>query len=79
MLDYRYSPPEGLITPDNFPKAPLPVIAAAAAPVAWQLVAPDRFDTFSCGLLLLQMAIPQLRSAQQQAKFKGCVKKSLGL
>lgn len=73
MLDFRYSPPEELITPLSFPKPPLPVLAALAAPVAWQAVRPDLFDTFSCGLLLLQLSIPQMRTAMQQKNFKRLV------
>lgn len=70
MLDPRYSPPEQLITPDTFPKAPTPALAALGGPLAYQAVRPDLFDTFSCGMLLLQMSIPQLRSAVQQRNLK---------
>jgi len=66
MLDPRYSPPEQLITPDNFPKAPVAGLAALGGPLAYASVRPDLFDTFSCGMLLLQMGVPQLRTAVQQ-------------
>jgi len=70
MLDYRYSPPEDLITPINFPKAPAPILAALGAPVAWQAVRPDLFDTFSLGVVFLQMAVPNLRGSMQQKLIK---------
>lgn len=51
-----YSPPEELVMPRNFPRAPLPFLAALVSPFAWQFGRPDLFDTYSIGVLLLQMA-----------------------
>ena len=42
--------------PRNFPRAPLPFLAALVSPFAWQFGRPDLFDTYSIGVLLLQMA-----------------------
>lgn len=42
--------------PKSFPRAPLPLVAALVSPVAWQFGRPDLFDTYSVGVLLLQMA-----------------------
>lgn len=42
--------------PRNFPRAPLPFLAALVSPIAWQFGRPDLFDTYSIGVLLLQMA-----------------------
>ncbi|KAI8468751.1 MAG: protein kinase [Monoraphidium minutum] len=63
MLDPRYSPPEELIMPQNFPRAPSPFVAALLSPLAWAYGRPDLFDSYSSGVLLVQMAVPQLRSS----------------
>ena len=42
--------------PKSFPRAPLPFLAALVSPFAWQIGRPDLFDTYSIGVLLLQMA-----------------------
>lgn len=62
MLDPRYSPPEELVMPQNFPRAPAPAVAALLSPLAWFYGRPDLFDSYSIGVMLLQMSIPQLRS-----------------
>ena len=69
MLDPRYSPPEELVLPKNFPKAPSPLFVAALAPIAWAYGAPDLFDSYSVGLLLIQMSVPQLRSTTSFRQF----------
>lgn len=69
MLDPRYSAPEEVIMPKTFPRPPSPIIAAMAAPLAWQYGRPDLFDTYSAGIVMLQMAVPQLRSQQGQRGF----------
>ena len=50
------SPPEELVLPKQFPRVRAPLIAALLSPVAWQVGRPDLFDSFSAGVLLLQMA-----------------------
>eukprot|EP00775_Hariotina_reticulata_P012397 gene12397-12532_t len=62
MLDPRYSPPEELVMPQNFPRAPTPIVAALLSPFAWVYGRPDLFDSYCVGVLLMQMAVPQLRS-----------------
>ena len=42
--------------PKTFPRAPLPVLAALVSPLAWLYGRPDLFDTYSCGVLLMQMS-----------------------
>lgn len=37
-------------------------MAALLSPVLWRLNVPDRFDMYSVGVVLLQMAFPPLRS-----------------
>ena len=43
-------------------RAPPAPVAALLSPVLWQLNAPDRFDMYSVGVMLLQMAFPTLRN-----------------
>eukprot|EP01025_Chloroclados_australasicus_P069956 TRINITY_DN996_c1_g2_i2.p1 TRINITY_DN996_c1_g2~~TRINITY_DN996_c1_g2_i2.p1 ORF type:complete len:502 (-),score=54.19 TRINITY_DN996_c1_g2_i2:395-1900(-) len=69
MLDPRYSPPEELVLPKQFPRAPAPIVAALLAPFVWIYGKPDLFDTYSAGIIMCQIAIPQLRSASNQRKF----------
>lgn len=61
MLDPRYAAPEELVMPKNFPPAPPPFLAAILAPFAWSFGRPDLFDTYSVGIIMLQLAVPQLR------------------
>ncbi|KAK9821704.1 hypothetical protein WJX74_010685 [Apatococcus lobatus] len=69
MLDPSYSPPEDLVLPRNFPRVPFPALAALLAPLAWSVGAPDLFDSYSAGVILVQLAVPQLRSGQAQRNF----------
>ena len=71
MLDPRYAPPEELVMPKTFPRAPAPLLAALAAPLVWAYGRPDLFDSFSIGALFLQMAVPDLRSPSAQRSFNG--------
>ena len=41
--------------PKNFPRAPPPVLAATLAPCAWAWGAPDLFDSYSAGMILMQV------------------------
>jgi serine/threonine protein kinase len=66
LLDPRYSPPEEVVMPKTFPRPPVPALAALLAPFAWQYGRPDLFDSYSAGVVLLQMAVPQLRTITGQ-------------
>ena len=46
----------------GFPKAPVPFLSSLLAPFAWLYGRPDLFDSYSVGILLLQMSIPGLRA-----------------
>jgi len=46
----------------GFPKAPLPFLSSLLAPFAWLYGRPDLFDSYSVGILLMQMCIPGLRA-----------------
>lgn len=62
LLDPFYSPPENFIMPEQIPAPPpLRPIAASFSPVVWAAFLPDLFDSFSAGLVFLQMCVPQLR------------------
>jgi hypothetical protein len=43
--------------PKSFPRAPLPLLAALLAPLAWQFGRPDLFDSYSAGVILLQVGL----------------------
>lgn len=62
LLDPDYCPPELYVMPEETPKPPPEPIAAFFSPILWQLNSPDLFDMYSAGIVLLQMAIPTLRS-----------------
>lgn len=69
MLDPRYSPPEQLVLPAETPKSPPPLLATLSAPFIWLYGAPDLFDTYSAGVILVQMSVPSLRSKTAQKTF----------
>ena len=52
----RCSPPEELVLPKQFPRVRIPFLAALLSPIAWQVGRPDLFDSYSAGVLLLQLA-----------------------
>lgn len=62
LLDPRYAPPEQYVMSAQTPKAPSAPVAALLSPILWRLNSPDRFDMWSAGITLLQLAIPPLRS-----------------
>ncbi|XP_031396994.1 serine/threonine-protein kinase STN8, chloroplastic [Punica granatum] len=62
LLDPDYCPPELYVLPEETPSPPPEPIAAFLSPILWQLNSPDLFDMYSAGIVLLQMAIPTLRS-----------------
>lgn len=47
--------------PITFPRYPAPFLAALLSPLAWLYGAPDLFDSYSAGILLVQLCVPQLR------------------
>ena len=40
---------------------PPPVISGVLAPLLWTVAQPQLFDSYSIGLILLQICVPQLR------------------
>merc|ERR1711959_304782 len=59
MLDPMYSPPEELVMPRNAPRFQSPALAAILGPLIWSLYRPDLFDSYSVGMIFIQMAIPE--------------------
>ncbi|XP_057458646.1 serine/threonine-protein kinase STN8, chloroplastic-like [Lotus japonicus] len=62
LLDPDYCPPELYVLPEETPSPPPEPVAAFLSPILWQLNSPDLFDMYSAGIVLLQIAIPSLRS-----------------
>eukprot|EP00262_Sarcandra_glabra_P001327 TRINITY_DN11376_c0_g3_i2.p1 TRINITY_DN11376_c0_g3~~TRINITY_DN11376_c0_g3_i2.p1 ORF type:complete len:504 (-),score=84.61 TRINITY_DN11376_c0_g3_i2:4-1515(-) len=74
LLDPDYCPPELYVLPEETPKPPPEPIAAILSPILWQLNSPDLFDMYSAGVILMQMAIPTLRSASGLKNFNSEIK-----
>jgi len=70
LLDPKYAPPEQLVVPQEVPRAPPRFVALIGSPALWQLTSPDRFDTYSVGVLLLQLSVPEMRSGKQLDNFQ---------
>ncbi|XP_061375499.1 serine/threonine-protein kinase STN8, chloroplastic-like [Gastrolobium bilobum] len=68
-LDPDYCPPELYVLPEETSSLPPEPIAAFLSPILWQLNSPDLFDMYSAGIVLLQMAIPSLRSSSGLKNF----------
>lgn len=64
LLDPEYSPPESFVLPNDFPRAPSPALCAVASPAVFSLWGPDLFDTYSVGVMLLQMSLAPLRTGE---------------
>ena len=60
LLDPRYAPPEEYVMSSQTPAPPPRAIATLLSPVLWLLNKPDRFDMYSCGITLMQLAFPYL-------------------
>ncbi|KAL8517014.1 hypothetical protein ACS0TY_015304 [Phlomoides rotata] len=69
LLDPDYCPPELYVMPEETPIPPPEPIAAFLSPILWQLNSPDLFDMYSAGIVLLQMAVPNLRSSSGLKNF----------
>ncbi|XP_050208674.1 serine/threonine-protein kinase STN8, chloroplastic [Mercurialis annua] len=74
LLDPDYCPPELYVLPEETPVPPPEPIAALLSPILWQLNCPDLFDMYSAGIVLLQMAIPSLRSTSGLKNFNAEIK-----
>ena len=61
LCDPGYCPPEITVLPESTPKPPPAVVAAALSPLLWASGRPDLYDSYSTGIVLLQLCIPALR------------------
>ncbi|KAK8949942.1 hypothetical protein KSP40_PGU006545 [Platanthera guangdongensis] len=74
LLDPDYCPPELFVLPKETPTPPAEPIAAILSPVLWLLNSPDLFDMYSAGIILMQMAVPSLRSIPALKNFNSELK-----
>ena len=70
IFDPRFKAPEDYIMSKQTPEAPPLPLALALSPILWQLNLPDRFDMYSLGIVVLQMALPNLRKDDDIIKFR---------
>jgi len=61
QFDPCYAPPEETVLPESIPSAPSVPIAALLSPLLWAYAKPHLFDSYSAGIVLLQLGIPALR------------------
>lgn len=47
----------------------VPILAALGAPAVWQVGRPDLFDSYSLGMMFVQMMVPELRAKTSQTSF----------
>ncbi|GAB5358535.1 hypothetical protein AAMO2058_000466700 [Amorphochlora amoebiformis] len=62
ILDPAFAPPERYVLPETTPKPPPSPIAALLSPLIWIQHQPDKFDTYSAGVILAQMSVPGIRN-----------------
>ena len=78
IMDPKYAPPEEFLIPtEDAPdlrklRGPL---AYAAGSAAWVKYLPDRFDSYSAGVILMQLALPSLRTNRGLSSFNRGLKK----
>ncbi|BBM98878.1 hypothetical protein MPTK1_1g16910 [Marchantia polymorpha subsp. ruderalis] len=61
IIDPTYAAPEHHIMPISTPELPPDPLCSLISPLVWALNTPDRFDLYSAGLIMLQMAFQPLR------------------
>ncbi|GAQ91275.1 hypothetical protein KFL_007560030 [Klebsormidium nitens] len=69
IMDPIYCAPEQYILPINMPDAPPGPLMSLLAPLLFLAHTPDKFDLFSTGLVLMQLAVPTLRYDRNLAQF----------
>ena len=52
-----------------------PALAATFAPVVWQAGRPDLFDSYSLGMMFVQMMVPELHTRNMQTQFAADISK----
>ncbi|KAL0019460.1 hypothetical protein WJX77_005863 [Trebouxia sp. C0004] len=77
ILDPTYCPPEQYCMPTDAPHlAKHGAFAMAMSPLLWQRFKPDRFDSYSAGLVLMQLSIAKLRTGNGLKAFNTALKAS---
>jgi len=74
LLDPRYAPPQQYVMSKQTADPPPPPVAALLSPILWQMEHPDRFDMWSLGITLLQLAFPTLRNDDAIIAFNSSLK-----
>ena len=57
VMHHTCAAPEELVMPKDTPRAPFPFLASLLAPLVWAWGRPDLFDTYSAGIILMQVFI----------------------
>ena len=74
VLDPLYAPPEKFLLPTSGPaiggSSTIPGASALLGSVLWRKHAPDTFDAYSVGILLLQTAVARLRAPSALRAFR---------
>ncbi|KAL0031978.1 hypothetical protein WJX79_009976 [Trebouxia sp. C0005] len=77
ILDPTYCPPEQYCMPTDAPHLSRHgAFAMAMSPLLWQRFKPDRFDSYSAGLVLMQLSIAKLRTGNGLKAFNTALKAS---
>lgn len=77
ILDPTYCPPEQYCMPTDAPHlSKHGALAMAMSPLLWQRFKPDRFDSYSAGLVLMQLSIAKLRTGNGLKAFNTALKAS---
>ncbi|GLI68475.1 hypothetical protein VaNZ11_012901 [Volvox africanus] len=71
ILDLNFCPPEQFVMPTDSPHIAKQagLIKMAISPMLWAKHKPDRFDTWSAGMVMLQLAIPATRTDRALRNF----------
>eukprot|EP00884_Botryococcus_braunii_P000646 jgi/Botrbrau1/10582/Bobra.0358s0005.1 len=77
ILDPNYCPPEQYCLPTDAPHLAKMngAVSIAFSPVLWSRHRPDRFDSYSAGLVLMQLAVPKLRTSSGLRVFNAAIKR----
>ncbi|GBF87683.1 hypothetical protein Rsub_00394 [Raphidocelis subcapitata] len=69
ILDPMYAPPEQYVLPTDSPHLARSLLGQAMSPLLWARHQPDRFDSWSAGVVLLCLALPHLRTDAGLSRF----------
>ena len=78
IMDPKYAPPEEFLIPsDDAPdiRKLFGPVALAAGSAAWLKHKPDRFDMYSAGIVMMQLALPSLRTNSGLVTFNKSLKR----